>query len=441
MSKIELSLYPFQHKLLKSLNKFDVVTLAIGRRMGKSYIAALAAILHSLKALEGKPRRTLIIGPTSDIARESYWSQLKEFLQLYKPFVSQVKEREKDIIFKNGSIISLKSADKPDTLRGISGSAAVSFVIMDEFSFLRNAESLFEEVIKPYQANADVKCKFLCISTPKGTGNFFHKMFQKGLNDDIRDHTSLHYSCYDAQPHNKQFFDDQRKTVTEKSFRQEYLAEFVGSGNQAFYAWDRDLHINPFIQDIKHGENVIIGLDANYGIMANIIARVKDGPNNDYIIEVIKEVEGKHKNVDQLVDDYNKTYRKDLNCSITVCPDASMAQKSYSASIGQTGMTTLRSAGWLVKTEKKNPTFIDSVQAVNNALYSGTGDVKLTVHPSCQKLIHAIEIAQWAEGDGHKLDKTTTSKEGHLQDTLRYLVWQFRTRRSSISTFRNVNTF
>ena len=441
MSKIKLELYPFQHELLKSLNKFDVVTMAIGRRLGKSYGAALAAVLHCIKAPENKPRRTLIICPTSDMARESYWSQLKEFLMLYKPFVQQVKEREKDIIFKNGSIISLKSADKPDTLRGISGTAAVSFVIMDEFSFLRNAEQLFEEVIVPYRANSSVKCKFLCISTPKGTGNFFHKMYEKGINDNIKDHTSLHYSCYTAQPHNKEIWDKQRQSVTDKSFKQEYLAEFVGSGNQAFYAWDRNLHINPNIKDIQQGENLIIGLDANYGIMANIIARVTQGKNNMYNIEVIKEVQGKHKNVDQLVADYNRTYREGMNCTITVCPDASMAQKSYSASIGQTGMSTLKDAGWLVKAEKKNPTFIDSVQAVNNQLLSGDNNINLTIHPSCTNLIHAVEIAQWAEQEGHKLDKTSTSKEGHLQDTLRYLVWQFRTKRSTISTYMNYNTF
>ena len=441
MSKINLELYPFQHDLLKSLNKNDVVTMAIGRRLGKSYGAALAAVLHSIKAPKDKPRRTLIICPTSDMVRESYWNQLKEFLQLYKPFVYQVKEREKDIIFKNDSIISLKSADKPDTLRGISGKAAVSFVIMDEFSFLRNAEDLYEQVIVPYKANSEVKCKFLCISTPKGTGNFFHKMFERGLDPQIKDHTSLHYSCYTAQPHNTEIWDEQRKSVTDRSFKQEYLAEFLGSGNNAFYAWDKELHIDPSIKDISDGENLIIGLDANYGIMANIIARVSEGTNNNYKIEVIKEVQGKHKNVDQLVSDYNQTYREGMNCSITVCPDASMAQRAYSASIGQTGMSALRDAGWLVKVEKKNPTFIDSVQAVNNALYSGDGNINLTVHPSCTALIHAIEIAQWNEQEGHKLDKTSTSKEGHIQDCLRYLVWQFKTKRSSISTFRNYTTF
>ena len=441
MSNIELSLYPFQNELLESLRKYDVVTMAIGRRMGKSYGAALAAVLHCVKAKEDKPRRALIIAPTSDMARESYWSQLKEFLQIYRPYVFQVKEREKDIIFKNGSIISLKSADKPDTLRGISGKAAVSFVIMDEFSFLRNAEQLFEEVIVPYRANSSVVCKFLCISTPKGTGNFFHKMYEKGLSKTITDHTSLHYSCYDAQPWKKDIFDIQRKSVTDRSFKQEYLAEFVGSGNSAFYAFDKSIHINPNIQDIKTGENLVLGLDANYGIMANIIARVSPGSNQNYNIEVIKEVQGKHKNVDQLIKDYNITYREGMNCTITVCPDASMAQKAYAASLGQTGMSALRDAGWLVKTDKKNPTFIDSVQAVNNALYSGDGNINLTIHPSCTALIHAIEIAQWAEQEGHKLDKTTTSKEGHIQDCLRYLVWQFRTQKSTISTYRNVQTF
>ena len=104
-------------------------------------------------------------------------------------------------------------------------------------------------------------------------------------------------------------------------------------------------------------------------------------------------------------------------------------------------MSTLREAGWLVKTDKKNPTFIDSVQAVNNALMSADGTVNLTVHPSCTNLIHAIEIAQWQTTEGHKLDKTTTSKEGHIQDCIRYLVWQFRTIQSSISMRKNYQTF
>ena len=441
MSNIKINLYPFQADLLRSLNKYDITTMAIGRRMGKSYGAALAAILHCIKAKDNKPRRVLIVAPTSDMVRESYWSQLQEFLMLYRPFVKQVRQREKEITFLNGSVISLKSGDKPDTIRGISGKASVSFVIMDEFSFLRNAEQLFEEVILPYRANSSTNCKFLCISTPKGTGNFFHKMYEKGLHSDVKDHTSLHYSCYDAQPWMSKEFDKQRSLVSERSFKQEYLAEFIGSGNSAFYAWDRKVHINPNIQDIKSGENLIIGLDANYGIMANIVARVKPSKNNTFEIEVIKEVEGKHKNVDQLVKDYNHIYRKELNCSITVCPDASMAQKAYGASLGQTGMSTLREAGWLVKSDNRNPTFIDSVQAVNNALMTADGTVNLTVHPSCRKLIHAIEIAQWQTTEGHKLDKTTTSKEGHIQDCIRYLVWQFRTKVSTISIRRNYQTF
>jgi phage terminase large subunit len=440
-NKIQLKLYPFQMELLKALNKFNVVTMAIGRRMGKSYGAALAAVLHCIKAKTENPRRVLIIAPTSDMVKESYWSQLKEFLFLYKPFIQQVREREREITFKNGSIITLKSADKPDTLRGISGKAVVSFVIMDEFSFLREAEKLFEEVIMPYRANSSVQCKFLCISTPKGTGNFFHQMYEKCLENKNGDSVALHYSCYDAQPHLKNEFDKQKNLMTARAFKQEYLAEFVGSGNSAFYAFDRKLHIDSSIRPIQKGETVVIGLDANIGLMTNIVARVKANPDNkSYYIEVISESEGKYKNVDQLITDYNKYYRTELNCPIVVCPDASMAQRAYSASLGVTGMSKLKDAGWLVKAERKNPTYIDSVQAVNQAFLRGDNTINLKIHPSCTKLIHSIEIAQWKEGDGHQLDKTSTSAEGHIQDTLRYLVWQYRTVVPSI-TIRRTEQF
>lgn len=375
------------------------------------------------------------------MVRESYWSQLKEFLQLYKPFVDQVREREKDIIFKNESMISLKSLDAPDKIRGISGKAAVSFIILDEFSFLRNAKDLYQDIILPYKANTAVEVKILNISTPKGL-NFFHELYERGLSDNYPDHTSLRYSCYDVQPEHKEYWDSQKKAMTERAFKQEYLAEFNGSGNQAFYAWDRNLHIDPSIKDVKNGENLIVAVDGNYGIMSHILARVTPSDNDQFFdIEIIKEVEGKHKNVQQLIDDINKTYRDDMGCSITVCPDASMNQKNYAASIGVTGISLFREAGWLVKAPNRNPSHLDSVQAVNNQLYNGIGEVHLTVHPSCVNLMKSIEMASWSEMDGHKLSKTTTSAEGHSQDSLRYLVNSFKTRKSTISTFRNIQTF
>lgn len=429
MSKsIEIKLYPFQNDILKALNKYNVVTVAIGRRLGKSYIGALASVLHCLKAPKDKPRRVLIVCPTIEMSRESYWSQLKEFLQIYRPYVKSVKEREKDITFTNDSVISLKSADRPDTLRGISGKATVSFIIMDEFSFLRDAQRLFEEVIQPYRANVGVNCKFMCISTPKGQNNFFHSMFMKGNDESIPDHTSLHYSCYEARPDLKDFFDDQKKLVSEKAFKQEYLANFIGSGNTAFYAFDRTVHIDHNIRDVQNGEQIVIGLDANFGIMAHLIARVKANPENrSYYIECIKEVHGKHKNVEQFCQSINKDYVIAKNNRVVVCPDASMSQRAYSASIGLTGMQQLREAGFEVRTEKRNPTFIDSVQVVNQFFMNADAKINMKIHPSCVTLISALESTQWAEQDGHKLDKTTYSKTGHILDCLRYLSYQYKT--------------
>jgi hypothetical protein len=117
-----------------------------------------------------------------------------------------------------------------------------------------------------------------------------------------------------------------------------------------------------------------------------------------------------------------------------------MSQKAYSASIGQTGIHLLKNAGWLVKAEKRNPTFIDSVQAVNQAFVAGDGTVNLRIHPSCVQLITAIESQQWSETEGHKLDKTSTSKLGHIQDCLRYLVYQYRSVVPTI-TMRRTNFF
>ena len=67
----KIELFKFQQEVLTDPARFKV--MASGRRVGKSYLACVAAYNH---CLEGGNRRSLIIGPTVSMIRESIWTTL-----------------------------------------------------------------------------------------------------------------------------------------------------------------------------------------------------------------------------------------------------------------------------------------------------------------------------------------------------------------------------
>jgi len=105
---MKVSLYPFQRQILKAVNDHKFTTIVVGRRCGKSYVGALAAVLHCVKK---EYRRVLIVAPTGEMAVQTYWDQLQDFCRGLNP-PAIVKQQEKNIEFSNGSVINLRSADK-----------------------------------------------------------------------------------------------------------------------------------------------------------------------------------------------------------------------------------------------------------------------------------------------------------------------------------------
>ena len=433
---MQVKLYPFQKDIFDSLNKNKFTTLCVGRRCGKSYAAALAAVLHCVK----KPyRRVLIVGPTLDMARQSYWDQLGDFCRELNP-APTIKVQEKEIHFTNGSVINLRSADKIDKIRGISGRAAVSLIIADEVAFLRAAdsESLFYDVLMPYLANAEANCRFLAISTPKGSNGIFYKLYQNGLNKDYPDYNSIKYSAYDARPDLKEQYDELRKAMPEKQFAQEMLADFTSSGSEVFINFDPLLSLDHTIDYIQKDEPVVIGFDQNVGINAAIVCRIKSNPNGNKI-EIIEEIQGKYKDIPSFCAGINERFK---GHRITIVPDASIKARSAAAGIGKDTLSQFKDAGFNVRIRNANPPIIDTINVVNNFLLDPLGNRNLLIHPSCKGVIEALTITSWDDNyvDGHKLKKGTYDDHAHLLDCIRYVCWEFQ-KKTSISLIRNITTF
>ena len=82
----------------------------------------------------------------------------------------------------NGATISLKGADRPETMRGVS----LKFLVLDEYADMKPA--VWEQILRP--ALADLKGRAMFIGTPMGR-NHFYDLYQYGLKGEPMTPSSL----------------------------------------------------------------------------------------------------------------------------------------------------------------------------------------------------------------------------------------------------------
>jgi len=156
--KVKLpELHEGQIQVAQSNARFKV--LAAGRRWGKT---RLGVWLCLEQAWRGK--RAWWIAPTYAMALEGW----KDLRNIGVEFGTIIKESEKTIITPTGGMVSIKSSDNPDRLRG----AGLDFVVLDECAFMK--ENVWAEVVRP--TLTERRGGALFISTPKGY-NWFSKLF------------------------------------------------------------------------------------------------------------------------------------------------------------------------------------------------------------------------------------------------------------------------
>ena len=155
------------------------------------------------------------------------WKPLKRRL-LDLRWVAKVNESELSITLKNGSTISLKGAENPDSLRGPS----LSYCVIDEMAEVD--PDLFYEVIRP--ALADQQGGAMFIGTPKGKGNWSYDLFI--MEEHHSDWKSWQYKTIDGGWVKPEEIEAARKELDERTFRQEFLATFEGAVQSACWFWE-----------------------------------------------------------------------------------------------------------------------------------------------------------------------------------------------------------
>ena len=214
---LDIELLPWQQEVWADNTRFKIV--AAGRRTGKSRLAAWLLIVNALQAERG---HVFYVAPTQGQARDIMWQTL---LELGNPVISGSHINNLQIKLVNGATISLKGADRPETMRGVS----LKFLVLDEYADMK--PDVFEQILRP--ALADQKGCAMFIGTPMGRNHFYDLYKYAELGDD-ETYKAWHFTSYDNPILDPSEIDTAKKSMSSYAFRQEFMASFEARGSEMF---------------------------------------------------------------------------------------------------------------------------------------------------------------------------------------------------------------
>ena len=380
-----------QSYIFNSDSRFRVVVA--GRRFGKTFLSTAELINQ---AMMGYRRNVWYIAPTYKAAKDIAWDMLKQSIP--DGYARKINESTLTITLWNGSTISLKGGEQPDNLRGRS----LDFCVLDEVADMK--PEVWTEVIRP--SLSDRQGGALFIGTPKGR-NHFYDLWTVGA-DKQKGWQSYQFTTLDGGNVPPDEIEAAMADLDERTFKQEYLANFVNYSGIIYYNFDRV----DSLSEIKVEDNNVlhIGMDFNLDPMSAVVA-VKNGDE----LSIFDEIVIYGSNTDEICDEIKLRYP---NRKIIVYPDPACRQRKTSAG-GRTDLSILQNAGFVVKVRNSHTSIRDRINSVNARLKSANDERHLYVDPKCKQVVKSLERQTYKEGTSQP-DKD--SGYDHMNDALGYLV-------------------
>lgn len=266
-------LYPYQEKAINNLQTETEVIVLKARQLGFTTTVACYALWLTLFH---RDKNVLVIATKQETAKELVLKSRFAYDHLPVWLRSEVVENNKlNLRFKNGSQIKAV-ASSSDAGR----SQAVSLLIVDEAAFIESAD----EIWTASQATRATGGKAIIISTPNGVGNFFHRKWDEAENK-LNGFLPIKLTWRDHPDRDQAWYEKELKNLGPRDFKQEYEAEFIGSGNTVFDAELIMYYKETFKQDpiekAEHG-NLWIWERPDYTKPYLVVADVARGDGLDY---------------------------------------------------------------------------------------------------------------------------------------------------------------
>jgi phage terminase large subunit len=313
-------------------------------------------------------------------------------------WIQKINESDLTITLKNNSIISLRGADNPDSLRGV----GLDTLIMDEFAMID--EKAWTEVLRPTLSDRAGTAMF--ISTPMGQANWAYDLYRRGLDPSEHNWMSWQFTTLDGGNVTADELEQARQDLDERTFRQEYLATFETYANRVWYSFDRAHNVRAWTHEVP--SVISIGMDFNIDPMSMVVfARQGDD------VYAIDEIEMYSSNTQEAVAELLSRYPKQR---IWVYPDPASRARKTSAG-GATDLSILQNAGFVVKAPNSHNPVRDGINAVNSKLCNAKGQRSFFVDPKCKRTIECLEKHSYKAGTSQP-DKD--AGYDHMSDAMRY---------------------
>jgi len=190
--------------------------------------------------------RVWVVAPTFDLVREDWIVSLDYF----KDLITNKNIAEHRLELLKALTIEYKSAERED--EGLRA-AGIDFALLDECA--RIPQRAWEAGIRP--ALSDKQGKAVFISTPKAR-NWFFDLFIRGQSNNP-EWQSWKFSSKDNPYFPAQEFEQARKELPERIFKQEFEAEFLEDEARVFSGVNRC--IGGELQEPKGGFEYTLGVD------------------------------------------------------------------------------------------------------------------------------------------------------------------------------------
>lgn len=222
-----------------------IKVLANGRRWGKTVLGG--RIVMEMLAQHG---RVAWIAPTYKNSRPLWRWTMTVIAPAVRAGLMRFSQAERTVETRRGGYLGIYSGDNIDSIRG----EAFHLVVLDEAAMLM--PDAWTDAIMPTLADYDGDA--LLISTPKGR-NWFFAEYMRALADGRDSAAFSAPSSANPLPGIQKAFALARERVAERTYRQEWLAEFVADGG-AFRRVLECATAMPLARGV-HGNSYVIGVD------------------------------------------------------------------------------------------------------------------------------------------------------------------------------------
>jgi hypothetical protein len=232
---IPFETYPFQDDCVKAFEQHRFNIILKSRQLGLSTVTAAYAVWY---AIFKKDKNILVIATKLQTAM-NFIKKVRTMLDGLPKWLllTKFEPTKQQISFSNGSTITAIPTS-PDAGR----SEALSLLIVDEAAFIRDFEDIWTGLYPTLSTGGSA----IIISTPNGVGGMYYKLWMDGAAQ-VNEFNTINLPWWVHPEHDQAWFDKETKNLPKRKVAQEFLCDFISSGETFLQATEMD-HLRSLIE-------------------------------------------------------------------------------------------------------------------------------------------------------------------------------------------------